>query len=50
MTLTLRTGNSRRALWSEHDLVGKPVSTFPDHALTAQGEEIAGKFIGAQAA
>jgi hypothetical protein len=28
--------------WVEHDLIGKPVSTFPDHALLAQHDR-AGK-------
>jgi hypothetical protein len=30
---------SRSRLWVEHDLFGKPVSTFPDHALSCDVRE-----------
>jgi hypothetical protein len=35
--MTFFESSSRSIFLFEHDLFGKPVSTFPDHALPARG-------------
>src|SRR6202000_1796770 len=42
---TMRIRMHASLLWIEHDLFGKPVPTFPDHALKLSSEQLERRFV-----